>query len=157
MAKAQAKAVTAEFCRHLAQNLRAVHKNPDLSHLTTASALGQRPQTVALCTSNPTYVISHETLCRPSGTTLDKHMPRDGPPIAQRTLGLGNEQRQQDDHTVEFITPFQRCPPWLVSVGCSIASDRRTRPIASASKRRNSVGAFVLPPVIPISRGPPLI
>ena len=32
-------------------------------------------QTVALCTSNPTYVISffpmQETLCRPSGTTLD--------------------------------------------------------------------------------------
>src|SRR5205085_6640415 len=35
-------------------------------------------QTVALCTSNPTYVISsirpvpmHEALCRPSGTTLD--------------------------------------------------------------------------------------
>jgi hypothetical protein len=52
-------------------------------------------QTVALCTSNPTYVISsirpvpmQEALCRPSGTTLDIVHAEDGPPITQRTSGL---------------------------------------------------------------------
>jgi hypothetical protein len=30
----------------------------------------------------------HEALCRPSSTTLDPCMPRDGPPITQRTSGL---------------------------------------------------------------------
>jgi hypothetical protein len=45
-------------------------------------------QTVALCTSNPTYVISsmrpfpmHEAQCRPSGTTLDIVHADGGPPI----------------------------------------------------------------------------
>ena len=45
-------------------------------------------QTVALCTSNPTYVISsmrpfpmHAALCRPSGTTLDIVHADGGPPI----------------------------------------------------------------------------
>jgi hypothetical protein len=30
----------------------------------------------------------HEALCRPSGTTLDTCMPRDRPPMTQRTSGL---------------------------------------------------------------------
>ena len=30
-----------------------------------------------------------DALCRPSGTTLDTCMPRGGPPITQRTSGLG--------------------------------------------------------------------
>jgi len=30
-----------------------------------------------------------EALCRSSGTTLDIRMSRDGPPITQRTSGLG--------------------------------------------------------------------
>ena len=31
----------------------------------------------------------HEALCRPSGTTLDILHVEDGPPITQRTSGLG--------------------------------------------------------------------
>ena len=38
----------------------------------------------------------HEALCRPSGTTLDIRMSRDGPPITQRTSGL------------ERIQPFEK-------------------------------------------------
>src|SRR5262245_51209622 len=44
----------------------------------------------------------HEALCRPSGTTLDTCMPRDGPPITQRTSGLALRIIQM----IELTSPF---------------------------------------------------
>jgi hypothetical protein len=78
VAEAQPTAGLAEPSRHLAHDLRAVRENPDLPHLTTASALGDCRANRCVVHINPTYVISsirpvpmHEALCRPSGATLD--------------------------------------------------------------------------------------
>src|SRR5229473_6587053 len=96
VAEAQTTTSFAEPCCHFAQDLGAVLENPDLPYLATASALGDRhahrrlvdvqsdicdivhsarPPCMRLNAGHPAQP---STLC----------MPRDGPPITQRTSGL---------------------------------------------------------------------
>ena len=57
----------------------------------------------------------HEALCRPSGTTLDTCMPRDGPPITQRTSGL------------ERIQPFEKLRHKVEQIRAGLQKGRTTR------------------------------
>ena len=50
--------ISSGSCRQLAQHLRAVLENPDLPYSPLRLLSATAPQTVALCTSNPPYVIS---------------------------------------------------------------------------------------------------
>jgi hypothetical protein len=48
----------------------------------------------------------YEALCRPFGTTLDILHDEGGPPITQRTLGLGQETEMADiDHPTPQTAP----------------------------------------------------
>src|SRR3954453_8601167 len=104
VAETKPRPAPGETSRHLDQNLGTVLKNPELPNPPLRPPSATAAQTVALCTSNPTYVISsirpvpmQEALCRPSGTTLDIVHAEDGPPITQRTSGLEARKRRDGE------------------------------------------------------------
>src|SRR5262249_9740960 len=65
----------------------------------------------------------HEALCRSSGTTLDSGHAEDGPPITQRTSGLGTVLQIDDDR-----------PPEEKSVGCPCPEGSRWQSTARSAR-----------------------
>jgi hypothetical protein len=88
-------AALTEPCRQVAQNIRAVHKNPIYCISPPRPLSATATQTVALCTSNHICDIAHSA--RPLSKRLcagypaqpsTLRMPSGGPPITERTWSL---------------------------------------------------------------------